>query len=222
MKNLSISYDNSVVVECHVTINGVKRRVFYNHGYAYVSDPRAEGKKTIGLHRYIMEILLERKLLSTEHVHHKDGRRLNNCPDNLEIIDGSEHNRQHTTLRNLKHDPATFACRECHASERPYKADGLCENCWARRRRRLTAHRPCAKCGLETLNKPIYSSMCSQCAAANWNSCKLCCRDRQQLPKKHTPISAEGLCRACRTRVGRAQKKIAQCQYPYFETPLIC
>ena len=47
------------------------------------------------LHRYIMECFLGRQLTSQELVHHKDGDKLNNTVNNLELIDRATHIRLH-------------------------------------------------------------------------------------------------------------------------------
>lgn len=46
-----------------------------------------------------MERHLGRKLLRSEHVHHKDRDYTNNVLDNLEVKDASEHIREHLALR---------------------------------------------------------------------------------------------------------------------------
>jgi hypothetical protein len=57
------------------------------HGYHYL------GKTA--LHRQIMENKLGRTLQFNEIVHHKDGNKLNNSLDNLEVMDRGEHARLH-------------------------------------------------------------------------------------------------------------------------------
>ena len=52
----------------------------------------------VKLHRYLMEVKLGRKLLSTEIVHHKDFNKLNNNIENLEVVTRSEHNKIHNFL----------------------------------------------------------------------------------------------------------------------------
>lgn len=47
------------------------------------------------LHRVVAEQMIGRALLPNEIVHHKDGNRLNNTPENLEVMTTSEHSRMH-------------------------------------------------------------------------------------------------------------------------------
>jgi hypothetical protein len=46
-------------------------------------------------HRLVMEEILGRPLLDEEVVHHKDEDKLNNHPDNLEVMTRSEHTTHH-------------------------------------------------------------------------------------------------------------------------------
>lgn len=63
-----------------------------------------EGKQ-IRLHRYLMEQKLERKLMSDEIVHHKDGNMFNNDITNLEIVSRSEHSKKHPENLPMKRKP---------------------------------------------------------------------------------------------------------------------
>ena len=58
--------------------------------------------------KYLLEVHLERKLLKTEHAHHKDGNPLNDAIENLEPLSLKDH----YTLHNQIHKARKFVC-EC-------------------------------------------------------------------------------------------------------------
>lgn len=67
-------------------------------GYARTYAGRHPFKGTrlmIQEHVRVMESLIGRRLSTTECVHHKDGNRTNNSPDNLELMSRSSHSSLH-------------------------------------------------------------------------------------------------------------------------------
>lgn len=53
-------------------------------------------------HRLVMEEILGRYLKKNELVHHKDHNKLNNSPNNLELITRKQHPNLHPRTRNKK------------------------------------------------------------------------------------------------------------------------
>lgn len=59
-------------------------------------NPMADKRGEVYEHRLVMSQIIGRPLKSNEHVHHKDGDRSNNLPENLQIFrNQSMHNRLH-------------------------------------------------------------------------------------------------------------------------------
>ena len=68
----------------HVDARGYKRLKIYG--------------RQIAEHRYVMEQVLGRRLLSSEAVHHKNGNKADNVIDNLEVMTLQDHAKEHRPL----------------------------------------------------------------------------------------------------------------------------
>ena len=77
-------------VQADIPVKRVAGDGHINHGYRVVPVPRelrplTSGRRTEFEHRLVMAQMLGRALTSHESVHHRDGDRLNNRPENLEL-----------------------------------------------------------------------------------------------------------------------------------------
>jgi HNH endonuclease len=69
--------------------NGYVQFRDWEHPLHYVSDG------SVYLHRHVASIMLGRWILPSEVVHHKDFDKLNNNPNNLEILTQEQHSKLH-------------------------------------------------------------------------------------------------------------------------------
>jgi len=84
-----------------------------------------------------MEQSLDRPLTRREHIHHRDGDKLNNSLENLELLDISDHEHLHASRGRFM--SATEAeCRQCHGikphsafSRRAKTRSGIVSRCKA-------------------------------------------------------------------------------------------
>lgn len=77
---------------------GVRTGFWYENGYKVIHIGRGEGIKE---HRLIMEQQLGRKLLPNEIVHHRNGIKDDNRPENLMVLSASEHHSRHRRAEKL-------------------------------------------------------------------------------------------------------------------------
>ena len=105
-------------------------------GYVLVKrpdHPNAWQNGYIPEHRLIVSEQIGRPLRKGEVVHHKNGQKDDNRPENLELTDWSEHRALHATDRwSRKWD----ACRDCGTTERRHSGRGYCSTCYGRNVRR--------------------------------------------------------------------------------------
>ena len=90
-------------------------------GYVGIHAPDHPNKTKKGFmseHRLVMEKKLGRKLLSSEHTHHKNENRKDNKPENLEIVSYSQHCKKHRKIEWIQ-----LICVECKKKFRKMAKD---------------------------------------------------------------------------------------------------
>lgn len=119
---------------CSMKCRGIGRRVGrVINVYGYVIDWMPDGTRYLE-HRWVMEQKIGRPLRPDEDVHHKDGNKTNNHPDNLELLSHTEHAALHSRQQpkldrwSRNHD----RCRACGSTTRSHAGQGLCKRCYMR------------------------------------------------------------------------------------------
>ena len=102
-------------------------------------------------HRYVVEVEIGRPLYDTEIIHHKDGNKLNNNIDNLEITDRVEHAKKHHEIYEPRY------CIDCGV-ELKDKRNKRCRKC-SRINSRKVRERPSKEDLLDMLSKESYCAV---------------------------------------------------------------
>jgi len=84
---------------------GPSRDTYVSSGYVNIRQPGHPKANKEGLvleHIVVAEKILGRRILPTEQVHHIDGSRNNNSPENIVVLPSSAHKSHHAKIRWAK------------------------------------------------------------------------------------------------------------------------
>ena len=171
--------------KCYQAMNKGETSPKYKNGHV-----RVDGYRLLGIdgrdvleHRYVMEQHIGRPLLQKEVVHHKDGNKLNNSIDNLELFNSqSSHVNAHCI--GFRNEAEKQCCRckvikprtEFYPSSMPGRDPNRpkCKVCSAPPKTRIsgwTKHGRCANCG--TVDRAHASrGLCTSCHGNLWQKAK--------------------------------------------------
>ena len=114
------------------------------------------------VHRLVMSTLLGRPLRRDEHVHHVDGDKQNNRPDNLQLLSAGEH-----SWRTHHRHPVVAECAWCQALFRPRLSAGEDPGVLLEIVRRLP---PLAPLRGRVLRQPQGRAREMRCRAGRWEA----------------------------------------------------
>ena len=95
---IGFSYKQKKFLDIPSCIEGASRKLDKNLGYVRLYAPMHSEANSWGYvyeHRIIAEQIVGRRLAKDEIVHHKNGRRWDNRPENLEVMNKVEHAKMH-------------------------------------------------------------------------------------------------------------------------------
>lgn len=108
-----------------------KGKRFSSHGYVQVSVPEHPFAEKCGYlyeHRLVMEKIIGRYLRSEEMVHHKNGNKADNNPENLVLVaNAAEHLLLHRKRKDLRNpgEPNSIITCACGCGEELLKYDNM-------------------------------------------------------------------------------------------------
>lgn len=113
-------------------------------------------------HRYVVEQKIGRRLKRWEQVHHRNHDRLDNRPENLELVSSREHGERHTIHETVK------SCVICGALFTPYKTKRASQRtCSSACKNKLIAQGAarieCVICGTEFTGYPNRKTCSDSC-----------------------------------------------------------
>lgn len=134
-------------------------------GHWFYVDVTRHGRRSVPLHRDVMERYLGRKLEAEEVVHHKDGNKDNNAVSNLEVKD----RRKHTSDHQAPAETVSITCAWCGS----------------------TAHKPARYIRHNQGKQKKRGPFCGKRCAGSWTRQEQLSSGRRNLRTPRTPMAEE-------------------------------